>query len=226
MICYDLKTVIMEYVHDDCQIKRILEWSKACQWNRSNLSKSIKYKNWMEDDIGFKADKFDDVQYIHHQYVNQIKLPLLHQLVQRYKYDFYEFSNINNFLNYLLHKIYELNERNMIGRPKYIPIINNALVNFFPDGVLDSLGENFKPYVKLDTMILNQTPLHEVRSVWESNVQIKFKAYNVNNYCTKIEMYEVNSTYYTFRIYINHIKQDDYNVLVTSLEKMIETQFN
>lgn len=224
MICHDLKTVIIEYVHDDGQIKLILEWEKACQWNRLNLVKQIKYKNWMEDDLGYQADKFDDVQHMHHQYINQIKLSLLHQLVQRYKYDFYELKDVYDFINYVLHKIYELNERRIIGKPKCV-YIDPIYDHLFPGGMY--IHEDVKKaYIQLETMILNQVLLSDMTVMWESNVQTKFKAYNVNDYCEEIAIYKLHNECYVCRIDINHIKQEDYNILVKNLEKMIETQFN
>jgi hypothetical protein len=116
MICHDLKTVIIEYVHDDGQIKEISEWEKACCWNRSNLIKLIKYKNWLEDYI--TEDAFNDVKCLH----NEFRLQLLHQSVQKYKYAFYAFRNVYDFANYFLHISLDMYKHKHIEKPYlYLP---------------------------------------------------------------------------------------------------------
>jgi hypothetical protein len=113
MICYDLKTVIIEYVHDDGQIKEISEWVKVCQWNRSNLIKLIKYKDWREDYMprkryGFKGNSIYEYETeskykSSEQCVYDTSLKDLYETKNKYKHDFFQFRDDYDIIKLMLH---------------------------------------------------------------------------------------------------------------------------
>jgi hypothetical protein len=196
MICYDLKTVIIEYVHDDDEIRRIHEWVKVCQWNRSNLIKLIKYKNWRED------------------YDGEIKLPLLYETVKRYNHDFYKLEDVYDFINYYFHITDDMYKNKVLGQP----FVNEL-------GISMSMFGLGLPTISIYSGIIDRDKYAYI-TYTQSDIEKKYLSFNSENKYSdkKICTTETFGQYLTITIN-DDISTEEYLTIINKIKKMIEIRY-
>jgi hypothetical protein len=101
MICYDIKTIIIQYVNEDYNLQQINEWVKVCEWNRQNIINQIKLKNWIDDYISITSNVFNTINTA--GCYNDIKLRVLHETLNKYKYDFFQLKDDCDYVKLMLH---------------------------------------------------------------------------------------------------------------------------
>jgi hypothetical protein len=150
-----IKSIILEYIHDDIKLKDLKEWTGVCNYNRHKLVDSIRYNDWMttctNDDTTNSADMFFNTYLIENAW-----LPLLHSIKSKYDDPLYNI-NITSFIDYLKHINHILDEE-FVTKKSYV----------FYDNIQTEIIIYYKN--KHDTVINYSTLINELFVMYKNQI--------------------------------------------------------